>query len=253
MKYLLVFLISLNCFSQTTIVADYTLQSEIIPGQTIKTNFRLYSNQQQYLYKLLPLMEKPTEDFKIISEDQEKDEIAVVKRIIDNKTIYFTYTDLISKKTISSDNIDGVGYIIEEDTPNLNWEILNETKKIDKYTCQKAKTYFRGREYHAWFTDEIPNSGGPWKFNNTPGLILEVADINGKYQWFTTKIKIDDTTFEMPNVNYKKIDLKTSVQLIDDFYKKRAEITNSRLSEGAYSVQSKIIRSGFEIKYEWEQ
>lgn len=56
----------------------------------------------------------------------------------------------------------------------------------------------------------------------------------------------------MPNVNYKKIDLKTSVQFIDDFFKKRSEITNSRLSEGAYSVQSKIIRSGFELKYEWE-
>lgn len=252
MKYLSIILISLNCFSQKTIVVDYTLHSEIVPGQTVETDFRLYSNQEKYLYNLITLGESSKNDLKLDNEEQEKDEITVVQRIIDNETIFFTYTDFNAKKTITSDNIDQVKYLIEEDTPSLKWEILNETKKIDKYICKKAKTYFRGREYYGWFTEEIPNSGGPWKFNNTPGLLLEVADVTNKYHWYATKININDTPFQIPNVNYKKIDLKTSVQLIEDFYKKRSEITNSRLSEGAYSVQSKIIRSGFEIKYEWE-
>ena len=252
MKYLIILLISLNCFSQKTIVVDYTLHSEIIPGQKVETNFRLYSNQEKHHYKLLALDENPKNNLKLDNEEQEKDEITVVQRIIDNETIFFTYTDLKKKKIVTSDNIDNIKYQIEEGIPDLKWEILSETKQIDKYTCKKIKTSFRGREYYGWFTEEIPNSVGPWKFNNAPGLLLEVADVTHKYHWYATKIKMDDAPFEMPNVNYKTIDLKTSVQLIEDFYKKRSEITNSRLSEGAYSVQSKVIRSGFEIKYEWE-
>src|SRR5690606_1176703 len=37
-----------------------------------------------------------------------------------------------------------------------DWKIDNETKKIGLFTAQKATVNFRGRDYVAWFTSEIP-------------------------------------------------------------------------------------------------
>lgn len=69
----------------------------------------------------------------------------------------------------------------EEDKGIFDWEILSETKTIKGYESQKAKTRFRGREYIAWFTTEIPISDGPYKFNGLPGLILQLRDSKNHY------------------------------------------------------------------------
>ena len=38
----------------------------------------------------------------------------------------------------------------------IRLEILKESKKILGYNCNLAKTKFRGREYFAYFTTELP-------------------------------------------------------------------------------------------------
>ena len=67
-------------------------------------------------------------------------------------------------------------FFYTEELDQFKWEILAETKSIKDFKVQKAKTSFRGRDYIAWFTPEIPISDGPYKFNGLPGLILEIAD-----------------------------------------------------------------------------
>lgn len=68
-----------------------------------------------------------------------------------------------------------------ESIPTQEWEIENETLEIAGYNCQKARCYFRGRNYTAWFTLDIPMDHGPWKFGGLPGLILKVYDDNQKF------------------------------------------------------------------------
>ncbi|GHV56921.1 hypothetical protein FACS1894182_04530 [Bacteroidia bacterium] len=70
-------------------------------------------------------------------------------------------------------------YRCEDPVGSLNWEITSDTTVVLDYACQKAKIRFRGREYEAWFTPEIPVSEGPWKFFGLPGLILMVKDNQG--------------------------------------------------------------------------
>jgi len=67
-------------------------------------------------------------------------------------------------------------YILKEDFPVLDWEILEDSKEIGGYTCQKAVVDFKGRTYEAWFTTEIPMPFGPWKLHGLPGLILSAVD-----------------------------------------------------------------------------
>lgn len=76
--------------------------------------------------------------------------------------------------------IAGSDYLLDENMPNLNWEILEETKEIGGYTCQKATTSYKGRVYEAWFSAEIPMPFGPWKLHGLPGLILAAADIKNE-------------------------------------------------------------------------
>ena len=89
----------------------------------------------------------------------------------------------------------GAGYgRYTEPRPNFGWEILPETKNILGYKCQKAKGKFRGREYIAWFSSDIPRSDGPWKFCGLPGLILAVQDTKGDFVFTCTAIENKKST-----------------------------------------------------------
>lgn len=70
----------------------------------------------------------------------------------------------------------GVRFQYEDPFPKLNWELQEGTDTISTYACQKAVVKFRGRNYTAWFSPEIPVNDGPWKFSGLPGLILKVED-----------------------------------------------------------------------------
>lgn len=69
-----------------------------------------------------------------------------------------------------------------EDT-SLQWSLRPETKEILGHTCQKATVQYLGRSYTAWFATSLPISSGPWKLRGLPGLILEVSDERGEYQF----------------------------------------------------------------------
>lgn len=67
-------------------------------------------------------------------------------------------------------------YLIEETAPKINWKITKDTASFSGVKCQKALTYFKGRNWIAWFAPELPFQSGPWKLNGLPGLIIEAHD-----------------------------------------------------------------------------
>lgn len=67
-------------------------------------------------------------------------------------------------------------YACEETIESPAWTLLPETIEILGYKCMKAKTFFRGRNYFAWYAKDIPSDAGPWKLYGLPGLILKMED-----------------------------------------------------------------------------
>lgn len=63
----------------------------------------------------------------------------------------------------------------------INWTIFPETKSIESFKVQKATTTFGGRNWIAWFTNDIQIQDGPYKFCGLPGLILNVEDEKGDH------------------------------------------------------------------------
>ena len=80
--------------------------------------------------------------------------------------------------------------IVAEWQNDIKWEITDETKKIGKYTVQKATANFPTENFlgmdigtaTAWFTTEIPIGTGPDGFVGLPGLIVKVKyNLNNFY------------------------------------------------------------------------
>jgi GLPGLI family protein len=96
---------------------------------------------------------------------------------------YIIYPPL--KKTIHIAGISSPtdAYSCEAPYESQDWEITDETKTIGGYLCQKATCRFKGRDYTAWFTTELPFSFGPWKLHGLPGLILSVQDSKNDVSW----------------------------------------------------------------------
>ncbi|MDE6379016.1 MAG: GLPGLI family protein [Muribaculaceae bacterium] len=77
----------------------------------------------------------------------------------------------------------------EEDMPKLEWELTDSVTNVLGYECQSAKCSFRGREWTAFYTEDIPLTEGPWKLYGLPGLIMKASDENGHYTFECIGIK----------------------------------------------------------------
>lgn len=81
------------------------------------------------------------------------------------------------------------------------WEITQETKKIDKYTCLKAVSEYEIEDLLekkvkkdtiiAWFCPELPFPFGPKGIDGLPGLVLE-GTLNGKIFFIATEINLSE-------------------------------------------------------------
>lgn len=103
------------------------------------------------------------------------------------------------------------------DNLEMQWEILPERKVISGYTCQKAITTFRGRTWEAWFTNQIPFSNGPWKFQGLPGLILQVADNQKHYQFTCIGISKEEVLIKKWKWNYERQSRKSINSLLERY------------------------------------
>lgn len=109
-----------------------------------------------------------------------------------NEAIHSTHVDLskvknnskvgfsVKKKypnfeTVLHTSINGDKYAIIS-TEKIIWKILPEIEELYGYKIQKATTEYLGRNWIAWFTNEIQIQDGPYKFSGLPGLILKISD-----------------------------------------------------------------------------
>lgn len=112
----------------------------------------------------------------------------------------------------------------EEDLPEMDWKIQDETDTLLGYMVQKAVCSFRGRDYTAWFAPQLPMQAGPWKFSGLPGLILKVEDSRGHYTFIARGIYLTYGAVEMPRYLF----LKTSREkYMDALYMSMTELVRA--------------------------
>jgi GLPGLI family protein len=115
------------------------------------------------------------------------------------------FKDYIKNEIYSKDLISLRFFTIKDSINNFKWNITDKEKKILEYNCKMAIGNFRGRTFLVWFTSELP-SGGPWKLDGLPGLILKADTEDGYYSVEAASIRItnnleQETIINNPFVN----------------------------------------------------
>ncbi len=136
------------------------------------------------------------------------------------------YTNIgTNKEIIVSKETLGQSFLVTENF--VNWKLLNESKKINGYNCFKAISQISidtrngpiKKNIIAWYTSEINIPFGPKKYNNLPGLILELHEGSLIYQ--ATKIDLDKKTEIKKPLKGKKITAKELNQMFKKLYNER--------------------------------
>ena len=221
-QFLLILLLASNGFCQQKglIKYNYTeaLQKGNLKGYTYNS-YMVFNNEQSYYVTAKDSLEinKNINEEKIYSDDESSSIQMGAKVSDDGDQVVYSKT----KNTMWSSLYCGEIFYIKELTPKIKWKIEKETKKIGKFNCKKATSTFRGRNYIAWFTSEIPLPYGPWKLNGLPGLILEAYDTKKCVNWSFTSIEYPSKTKE--NIKYLTIPKKRKAVNYEDFKKIQLE------------------------------
>lgn len=93
-------------------------------------------------------------------------------------------------------------YVYKEEKPEIKWALTNESDNICGYQCKKATASFRGRNWTAWYCENIPMDNGPWKFRGLPGLILKVEDSLGEHKFTAISIRKSDNIINRKDYDY---------------------------------------------------
>lgn len=164
----------------------------------------LIFNNQKSIYRLVK-KEKPE---KVVVNEQNGNVSLNVQ--IPDSVHYFIVSDLkaktiTSRAFITEDNGETYKACNITESFSINWKLSNSETRIGNYNCKSATTEFRGRRYVAWYTEKIPLSVGPWKFNGLPGLILKVEDEAGEVKFYAEEVEIPfNAQMAIPSSIYEK-------------------------------------------------
>lgn len=100
----------------------------------------------------------------------------------------YIYKDKTKKEVTECDYFDLTRWKYKEELQTPTWTITDSIKNCLGYECVMATTFFKGRNWIAWFSPEIPIPDGPWKLNGLPGLILEAYDVAHDYEYIPKAI-----------------------------------------------------------------
>ncbi|WP_426476667.1 GLPGLI family protein [Chryseobacterium sp. CBSDS_008] len=99
-----------------------------------------------------------------------------------------------------------------------DWKLVNETKVINSFNCKKAEVHYKGRDWVAWYSTEIPFAYGPYKFSGLPGLIVKIADKTGDYDFELVKSvpssKLKGKSVRINEARYHNAKLVTKDELV---------------------------------------
>lgn len=209
----------LHAQSQGILSYKLTLDDKLTHAPRIQ-KYKMYFIKNKSIEFIIPRVVEDTGEYIKINEHEAYRTFLVRTS---NKRNHFVLKDLGHNQLTCGKNIEFTYYLIGDTLFNFKWNITTERQQILKYNCIKATTKFRGRDYEAWFTEDIPIPYGPWKFGGLPGLIIKVNDIENVYTFelfeadFETKF--DSNIISIPEA-YKNDEIITHTQFINIHAKK---------------------------------
>ncbi|MXV13712.1 GLPGLI family protein [Hufsiella ginkgonis] len=99
------------------------------------------------------------------------------------------FTDLAASSSVTQKKVYEETFLVKDSVRNIKWKITDETREIAGFSCRRANALILDSIYVvAFYTDQIPVSGGPESFTGLPGMILGVALPHENVTWFATSV-----------------------------------------------------------------
>lgn len=121
------------------------------------------------------------------------------KVVAQDVDLYTVYYDITQKKLIRKYPLEPSIWSVFDVAKEYKWEITNQTKIINGYTCYLARTSFMlstPSNYldkqifkEVWFCPEFPYATGPSDFVGVPGLVFEAYNVSGNSKFILKKIE----------------------------------------------------------------
>lgn len=187
MKNILLFFFILSfslCWSQKILFnSDMQIYYEVAfkPDSTNRTK-TINNMVNLYLQKNNKSLFQDGGKYKIDSIIQQQ-KLTILPSIPMYSVNHVIYKDLRKQQIVYSEVIDNINFGYNEDISDFKWKLLDGKKIILNFQCNEAKLDFHGRNYTAWYTNDIPISDGPYKFAGLPGLILEIYDSDNNFHY----------------------------------------------------------------------
>jgi GLPGLI family protein len=182
----------------------------------------LFDGLKNYDAKLTFSEQKSCFEYKLFANDttttEREDENGNIKLTIPNKNQQIIFSNYKDKKITELKKFKSI-YLVEDTLSLPQWNITDEIKNVNNYQCQKATTFFKGREYEVWYAIEYPTIFGPWKLNGLPGLIILAQDKKSEVFFEATEIqKTEENICQIDN-SIKKISKNDFDKLINEWQK----------------------------------
>lgn len=99
-----------------------------------------------------------------------------------------SYTDLAASETTEVHEFLGRKFRIAESRPSYPWKLTGQQAMFLGYPVMQAVAQQDSTEIEAWFTPDIPVSGGPGAYGGLPGMILMLAVDTNRVVYTATAI-----------------------------------------------------------------
>ncbi|SFW77447.1 GLPGLI family protein [Sinomicrobium oceani] len=250
-QFLFLFMISFYSYSQEILDSErirctYTLQYQIdsTNAENIREELMVLSIGKKNVSKFESYNKKYSDSLmKAIIESNKgnkavflKEASEVIRTSPKTKFHYSIYKNYPRGKITIVDKIPGNFFLYEEEMDKINWNIQSDKETISGYECQKATGYFAGRNYIAWFTNEIPINDGPYKFSGLPGLIVKISDIENHYVFTLNSLQKINNSTHIHFISPELKTIKTSKKEVYKAYRKFRENPVQGYAEMGFSA-----------------
>jgi len=100
------------------------------------------------------------------------------------------YANLSDWRSVSQKAVYEEVFLVTDSIRHIDWKITEEVREIAGYHCRRANALVMDSIYVvAFYTDQIPVTGGPESFAGLPGMILGLALPHENTTWFATKVE----------------------------------------------------------------
>lgn len=244
------FFIVTELFSQNSKIEYQTFTKNTIDTTGIRTYLLFDKKKSLFVWKSVS---QEANTSKEVSEEG----VIEIKKVFKDTLGTRVFNDYSDSILILNEPLLGENYTVVDKKINDSWKIEDSFKEIGGVTCQKARIKLRGREYIAWFAQEIPVPAGPWKLNGLPGLIVEATDLDKEVNFLFKSLHYNIDPQEeimIENKENNSISVQEFVQIKDNLHQKLINQTLSKLPRGAKVLNMENrTRSGIETEFEWEE